>query len=58
MHHAARGAQYTSLSFEQKLEDEGLALLMGRVRSAYDNTLAESFEAALKTELSLPQHLA
>jgi putative transposase len=43
--------QYTSLSFGKKLEDEGLVPSMGRVGSAYDNALAESFVATLKTEL-------
>jgi putative transposase len=44
-------AQYTSLSFSKRLKDEGLLPSMGRVGSAYDNALAESFGATLKTEL-------
>ena len=44
-------AQYTSLSFSKRLEDEGLLPSMGRVGSAHDNALAESFVATLKTEL-------
>ena len=51
VHHSDRGAQYTSLSFGKRLEDEGLLPSMGRVGSAYDNALAESFVATLKTEL-------
>jgi len=51
VHHSDRGVQYTSLSFGKKLEDEGLVPSMGRVGSAYDNALAESFVATLKTEL-------
>jgi putative transposase len=51
VHHSDRGVQYTSLSFGRKLEDEGLVPSMGRVGSAYDNALAESFVATLKTEL-------
>jgi putative transposase len=43
--------QYTSLSFGKRLEDEELLPSMGRVGSAYDNALAESFIATLKTEL-------
>jgi len=40
------------LSFgKKKLEDEGLVASLGRVGSAYDNALAESFVARLKTEL-------
>ena len=51
VHHSDRGVQYTSLSLGKKLEDEGLVPSMGRVGSAYDNALAESFVATLKTEL-------
>ena len=51
VHHSDRGVQYTSLSIGKRLEDEGLVPSMGRVGSAYDNALAESFVATLKTEL-------
>lgn len=51
VHHSDRGVQYTSLSFGKRLEDEGLIPSMGQVGSAYDNALAESFVATLKTEL-------
>jgi putative transposase len=51
VHHSDRGVQYTSLSFGKRLEDEGLLPSMGRAGSAYDNALAESFVATLKTEL-------
>ena len=51
VHHSDRGVQYTSVSFGKRLEDEGLLPSMGRVGSAYDNALAESFVATLKTEL-------
>jgi len=51
VHHSDRGVQYTSLSFSKRLEDGGLLPSMGRVGSAYDNALAESFVATLKTEL-------
>jgi putative transposase len=51
VHHSDRGVQYTSLSFGKRLEDEGLVPSMGQVGSAYDNALAESFIATLKTEL-------
>jgi transposase InsO family protein len=51
VHHSDRGVQYTSLSFGKRLEAEGLVPSMGRVGSAYDNALAESFVATLKTEL-------
>jgi transposase InsO family protein len=51
VHHSDRGAQYTSLSFGKRLEDEGFVPSMGRVGAAYDNALAESFVVTLKTEL-------
>jgi putative transposase len=51
IHHSDRGVQYTSLSFGRRLEEEGLIPSMGQVGSAYDNALAESFIATLKTEL-------
>jgi putative transposase len=51
VHHSDRGVQYTSLSFGKRPEDEGLVPSRGRVGSAYDNALAESFVATLNTEL-------
>jgi putative transposase len=51
VHHSDREVQYTSVSFGKRLEDGGLLPSMGRVGSAYDNALAESFVAPLKTEL-------
>lgn len=51
VHLSDRGVQYTSLSFGKKLEDEGLRPSIGQVGTAYDNALAESFVATLKTEL-------
>ena len=51
IHHSDQGVQYTSLSFGKSLEETGIVPSMGRVGSAYDNALAESFIALLKTEL-------
>jgi putative transposase len=51
VHHSDRGVQPTSLSFGKRLQDECLLPSMGRVGSAYDNALAESFVATLETEL-------
>jgi putative transposase len=51
VHHSDSGVQYTSVSFGMRLEDEGLLPSMGRVGSAYDNALAESFVATLETQL-------
>jgi putative transposase len=41
--------QYTSLTFSEKLEDEGFLPSIGWVGCAYDNALAASFVATLKT---------
>jgi putative transposase len=51
IHHSDQGVQYTSLSFGKQLEEAGIVPSMGSVGSAYDNALAESFVATLKTEL-------
>lgn len=51
VHHSDRGVQYTALSFGQCLEEAGIVPSMGGVGSAYDNALAESFVATLKSEL-------
>ena len=51
IHHSEQGVQYTSLSFGKKLEEADLVPSMGRVGCAYDDALAESFVATLKTEL-------
>ena len=51
IHHSDQGVQYTSLSLGRRLEEAGIVPSMGRVGSAYDNSLAESFVATLKTEL-------
>jgi len=51
IHHSDQGVQYTSLSFGKRLEEAGIVPSIGRVGSAYDNALAESFIATLKSEL-------
>jgi putative transposase len=51
IHHTDRGAQYTALSFGKKLEEAGIVPSMGRVGSALDNAISESFVASLKCEL-------
>lgn len=51
IHHTDRGAQYTALSFGEKLKGAGLMPSMGRTGSALDNAISESFVASLKTEL-------
>ena len=51
VHHTDRGSQYTSYEFGKALRASGLLASMGRVGSAFDNAMAESVFATLKTEL-------
>ncbi len=51
VHHSDRGSQYTSYEFGKTLRSSGLLASMGRVGSAFDNAMAESFFATLKAEL-------
>src|SRR5690606_17493166 len=51
IHHSDHGSQYTSLAFRKTLREAGLVGSMGSVGDAYDNAMAESFFATLKTEL-------
>ena len=53
IHHSDRGSQYTALSFGKRLEEAGVFPSMGRVGSALDNAMAESFVSTLKTEMFL-----
>lgn len=49
--HSDRGSQYTSWAFGHRLREAGLLGSMGRVGSAYDNAMMESFFASLQREL-------
>ena len=49
--HSDRGTQYTSWLFGQRLRQVGLLGSMGKVASAYDNALMESFFGSLQIEL-------
>lgn len=49
--HSDRGSQYTSAAFRDTLTDLDLRASMGRVGSCYDNAVAESWFATLKTEI-------
>ena len=51
IHHSDRGCQYTALAFGQQLQAAGLLASMGAAGTCYDNAVAESFFATLKTEL-------
>ena len=49
--HSDRGAQYTSWAFGHRLRAAGLLGSMGRVGSALDNAMMESFFGTLQREL-------
>jgi len=51
VHHSDRGSQYTALSFGERLKEAGIFPSMGRVGSALDNAMAESFVSTLKAEM-------
>jgi len=51
VHHSDQGAQYTALSFGERLREVGITPSMGRTGSALDNAMAESFVSTLKAEL-------
>ncbi|QRP48627.1 IS3 family transposase [Amycolatopsis sp. FDAARGOS 1241] len=49
--HADRGTQYTSGRFRSALAEHGMRPSVGRTGSCFDNAVAESFFATLKTEI-------
>jgi transposase InsO family protein len=51
VHHSDAGSQYTSIDFQQELDDHGVLASIGSVGDAYDNAMAESFVDTFKTEL-------
>ena len=51
VHHSDQGVQYTALSFSKRLREVGIKPSMGRIGSALDNAMAESFVSTLKVEL-------
>jgi transposase InsO family protein len=51
LHHTDRGVQYTAGAYQTQLADHGIVPSMSRVGDCYDNAVAESFFATLKTEL-------
>lgn len=50
LHHSDRGSQYTSTSYQTKLEEAGIEISMSRKGDCYDNALVESFNGTLKSE--------
>lgn len=55
LHHSDRGCQYTSAEYRQKLAELGVTVSMSRKGNCWDNAVAESFFATLKTELVYAQ---
>lgn len=51
IHHSDRGSQYTAAAYRALLGAHGATVSMSRTGDCYDNALAESFFATLKTEL-------
>ena len=50
IHHSDQGSQYTSVAFGLACHEAGVVPSMGSVGDCYDNAMAESFFATLKTE--------
>ena len=51
LHHSDRGSQYASGDYQNALDDLGVVCSMSRKGNCWDNAVAESFFATLKTEL-------
>lgn len=51
LHHSDRGCQYTSGDYRTELARLGVTVSMSRKGNCWDNAVAESFFATLKTEL-------
>ncbi len=51
LHHSDRGCQYTSREYRDELAKRGIDVSMSRKGNCWDNAVAESFFATLKTEL-------
>jgi putative transposase len=51
LHHSDRGCQYTSADYRGALAEAGITVSMSRRGNCWDNAVAESFFATLKTEL-------
>lgn len=57
-HHSDHGSQYTSDAFAALCDRAAVTLSMGSVGDAYDNAMAESFFATIKTEMIHRHHFA
>jgi transposase InsO family protein len=50
LHHSDRGSQYASSDYQDALSERGITCSMSRKGNCWDNAVAESFFATLKTE--------
>jgi transposase InsO family protein len=55
LHHSDRGCQYTSQEYRSALANLGVEVSMSRRGNCWDNAVAESFFATLKSELVAPK---
>lgn len=53
--HSDRGVQYASDAYQDLLTKAGIACSMSRKGEPYDNAVAESFFASLKSEINMPK---
>ena len=51
LHHSDRGSQYASSAYRKVLQTHGITCSMSRKGDCWDNAVAESFFATLKTDL-------
>ncbi len=51
IHHTDQGATYTSVAYQHRLAEHGMAASMSRKGNCFDNAVAESFFSTLKNEL-------
>ena len=58
LHHSDRGSQYASGDYQTALDDLGVVCSMSRKGNCWDNAVAESFFATLKTECVYPRRFA
>ena len=58
LHHSDRGSQYASGDYQKALVDLGVVCSMSRKGNCWDNAVAESFFATLKTELVYTRRFA
>ncbi|MFD4533505.1 transposase [Kitasatospora sp. NPDC058397] len=51
IHHSARGSQYVSIRYTERLAEVGASPSVGSVADSYDNAMAEALNGTFKVEL-------